>query len=592
MASPPSKSAGRKASGTALGSPNPPKMAKAKATAKQRAEAIGAAPATATADAGTEVKRRRLTKLAKGTAQPKAAAEGTAQPKAAADEDAGEEEATAEDEGEQAAAAEEPAKAKGKTSRGMMMWQRRQLHKKNAEATKGEEVAPPVPPPTEAVLKDAGPPPKKAPPAANVAGAKKVAKKAAAPPPAAGKKKAAAPPLAADKKKAAAPPPAADKPPPDDAKKKAAPPPADAKKEAAPPQADAKKAAAPPPADAKKHAAAPPPAKAAPSPKLAAAVAAADADAGMQSLDVGERRNLWMRYLRTRQVGKAGGREKKKQNPNADQVPEQFREAVEADPKKWFSIWVKKGNWKNVVFEEKQEESSHNNTETEAVWIWDFELERDYPNAAALRRALRGGPCHRQYPGTEGEDDALAQWNIIDKDRTVMGTKSSSSRTRTATGDQSSMDAATMTALNQSFPGELEQKRDNEKTPEEIAAEAEAAEARKNALALKKLEPDFQAKAYLRSLPKDIETARKILAEINSKSIMPSEYKSQLARVKQSFDEHVATLVGHRSRLEEMQGTGAYEKMSLPQIKLAVIQMQHDTKAWKETKELFENPAD
>ena len=73
---------------------------------------------------------------------------------------------------------------------------------------------------------------------------------------------------------------------------------------------------------------------------------------------------------------------------------------------------------------------------------------------------------------------------------------------------------------------------------------------------------------------------------------MPSEYKSQLARVKQSFDEHVATLVGHRSRLEEMQGTGAYEKMSLPQIKLAVIQMQHDTKAWKETKELFENPAD
>ena len=377
--------------------------------------------------------------------------------------------------------------------------------------------------------------------------------KAAAPPPAAVVQKVHVFPAACETKTAPAPPPA---------------------KADAPAKADGKKVAgaAPAKADGK---------------KVAGAVAAADADAGMQAIDLKERRNLWMKYLRTRQVGNTGGRDQKSGGAGEDKVPENMRDAVEADPKKFFAIWAKKRSWKSVEFEESQNESSHNNTETEASWIWDFELERDYPNHESLRRALRGGPCHRQYPGTEDtEDDALSQWNIIDKDRTIMGTNSASSRSRVATGDQNSMDDATMAALNQSFPGEQEQKRDNEKTPEEIAAEADVAEARKKALAAKKLEPEFQIKAYVRSLPKDIMTARKTLDEINNKTShnVPSGYSEQLQK---SFNEHITTLVGHRSRLEGIQSTSAYDHMKLPEIKLAVIKMQHDTKAWKEMKELY-----
>lgn len=148
------------------------------------------------------------------------------------------------------------------------------------------------------------------------------------------------------------------------------------------------------------------------------------------------------------------------------------------------------------------------------------------------------------------------------------------------------MDAATMAALNQTMSGEVEQERPGEKSPEEIAAEEEAAQARKEALAQKKRQPEFLLKAYLRSLPKDIVTVRKTLEEINNtENKVPSKYSDDL---RQNFDAHIATLVGHRSRLEEMQSSENYDSMNLPDINMAVITMQHDTKSWKDMKELYE----
>ena len=89
------------------------------------------------------------------------------------------------------------------------------------------------------------------------------------------------------------------------------------------------------------------------------------------------------------------------------------------------------------------------------------------------------------------------------------------------------------------------------------------------------MQPENQLRAYLRSLPKDIVTARKTLDELKANKLVPDATKKTL---QDAFEVHIATLTSNRAQLEEMESSGDHTDMDLRQIKCNVIKMQQGVK--------------
>eukprot|EP00959_Pyramimonas_sp_CCMP1952_P233878 4887367-Pyramimonas_sp.AAC.1 len=115
-------------------------------------------------------------------------------------------------------------------------------------------------------------------------------------------------------------------------------------------------------------------------------------------MDPKERHRRWAAFVRSQEPPKKG------QTTRSEKLPDQLRADVEANPQKWFDVWVAQGmSWGKVVIEEERKSSAKAETESQGNWTWGHEIDKTMPPevAAALKRALRGTDQHRTYPGAE-----------------------------------------------------------------------------------------------------------------------------------------------------------------------------------------------
>ena len=236
----------------------------------------------------------------------------------------------------------------------------------------------------------------------------------------------------------------------------------------------------------------PPPAKSSSvvSANAMTAVTTAEADMAAGEVSAAERRKLWMQYLRTRQKDSCGGREKKSAQVRSEKVPDSLVEAVEANPNKYFDIWISSNrSWANVVYKEVRQQQDQDTAAVEELWLFRHEVvARHGPAANALMNALKGTEFQRMYPGCQDSTNPeLEQYRLETKNQVSKKLEDTKTRSRTLTANSSSMSTsqiADFEAQNSASQG------DGAKpiqSPEEIALAAEEVAKKKQLLKRKQL---------------------------------------------------------------------------------------------------------
>jgi hypothetical protein len=330
-------------------------------------------------------------------------------------------------------------------------------------------------------------------------------------------------------------------------------------------------------------------AEAAPPAVHALQVAAADAEAA-QICPI-ERRRLWMEYLRTRQVAKSGGREKKSDGLRSEKCPESLMGRVERDPNAWFKIWLRCGkSWGQVQVEEIKTQQTSVDEQLEEEWIWGFDLDKRMPKCAAtvLKKSLRDTEAWRIYPGCEHITDAkeresVEQFHLETVNKSVASSSAQSSSSRRFKGDAGALpeDALREMATSSSAQEAIE---DIPKTPEQIAEEARVKQQRKADMRQKAQEPKNVVKTWLNSLPKDIKDAKQALNELTKTTVVPS---SACDEYKKKFTDHIQALEALRSDLEDSQAHGTEASVDLKGARAAVISLKADAKLWADVQALY-----
>ena len=323
-----------------------------------------------------------------------------------------------------------------------------------------------------------------------------------------------------------------------------------------------------------------------------AALGAAQAEVKAAEMSAAERKSLWMQHLRTRQSGKAGGRSAKGSTLRSSKPSSEMLEKAQCNPNKYFELWLEcDKDWGEVEVIKRKRDTNTTQTQGEQRWMLAKDMDDYFGKTAALalRNEPRGTEDHKPHP--QCSDERLDQWNCI----TVVG---STIRTAISASEQeritrgalskapSSILAAAMAADDQddptsvsSGPGPAKDLR----TPEEIAAEEEDKQRRKEELRMARLESEHLIRAWLHSLPKDIQKMKAAKVQI-AKASVPTEVKDEYDT---QIDKHVDELSQWRDRLEDAAAMQQYD-VQLKQDRVAVARAQAAIVSWEKILEIHD----
>ena len=297
----------------------------------------------------------------------------------------------------------------------------------------------------------------------------------------------------------------------------------------------------------------PSPARSEASTQAADAIAVGVGDAAAAHDIADERKRLWMKYLRTRQPdsrSKSGSpRTPKAGTP--EKLPEALRAKVDANLAGYFDIWVKNGcSWGQVMaYEETQVQNSTNN-EGLYEWLYGFQVRKTYPAdvAEGWIASYKDDPERYQPDACMPENDDAAMFKILTKQTEAMrNTTTNLSKTtlQANVADMGEAGIAKAASFMNSGSGSSTDGLPScpvpvAKTPEQIAAE-EAEKQRKieERKAVAK-DPIVRCKRWLNGLPKDIQTVKDTLKEIEKEEKVP-ELDKEPSRLE---------LTDHLSKLE------------------------------------------
>ena len=277
------------------------------------------------------------------------------------------------------------------------------------------------------------------------------------------------------------------------------------------------------------------------------------------------RRQLWMKYLRTRQDDARGSGKKRAPKAGApEKLPNDMATKVNNNLNYYFELWVQCGcSWGQVrIHEERCTEEQHTE-DTEYDWTYGFDLKKHLPEEIAIgwMKAMKasGDPTvYRPDPYLKENDDA-AMYKILRKH--VEQFKRSDARKKavsltTSTDDMSTegkLAAAQFAAGNGPLQIDAGKNLKMEKSCEQLAAEEEERQRVKQEKKRRLEEPLHKASKFLKHLPGDIETVKKALKTIGEETHLPASKKGSLVAEFEGYHEQLTKM---RANLENEVAAG------------------------------------
>ena len=296
-----------------------------------------------------------------------------------------------------------------------------------------------------------------------------------------------------------------------------------------------------------------------------AAVKAAESEVEAAKITPEQRQAMWMKYLRSRNICPTRDAPQGKRAARSSKMPEALRAAVEADPHRYFDLWVRKGgNWGQVVLEETETAQKQGEEEEEFVFVRSGKVEDYLPagTADAYRAAAReaGEEWYTLNPLLPDEE-SLVEYKIPTKHLAKQRTAISQERKRKFTGTITSPNEDVLKDLRGS--GKADPPTEKPKSPDEIAEEnerkKEEKEKRKREAQERAAKPEAKVKKWVAAFPKhkmDVLQAIEKGKTENVKTSIPSpilqEYTKLLEKILEDMTKH--------REIVEQQGTSIPEE--------------------------------